>query len=203
MIPDPGDRDLLKDMWALDLPGVKEWLLCPGMLFQAKVKWWGDRGPRGRLHEGLDLLLYRDREDRVLRLTEETGVLAICDGVVVGMIPDFLGKSIIVEHALPSGKTGRLYAIYGHTRPTRGIGPGKAVNRGDGIAVIASPGLTPFPMAPHLHLSIAWSAQPIPCDRFSWNTIGISDTLSLLDPLRVVAIPHRIVGRDDPACRDL
>lgn len=200
MIRKPGGQGFFKGMWGLDLPGVKEWLFCPGMLFQAKGKWWGDRGPRRRPHEGLDLLLYRDQEGRVFCLNETTQIPAMSDGVVVGIIHDFLGKSVIVEHPLPDRNAGRLYSIYGHTRPTTAIGTGTAVSRGDIIATVASPGRPSLPMAPHLHISMAWSPQAIACDRLNWDTLGVADTLTLLDPLSAVACPYRILGNNDPAC---
>lgn len=200
MIPALGGSDPFKGIGLLDLAGVKEWLFCPGMLFQSRGKWWGDRGARPRPHEGLDLLLYQDQEGRILRLTEATAVQAVFDGVVVGIIPDFLGRSVIVEHASREESVGRVYAIYAHIRPMTGISPGTDVRRGDRIAVIALPDRAPFPMAPHLHLSIAWSARPIPEDQFNWNTIGVSNALVLMDPLRVVACPHRLLGKGDPAC---
>ena len=37
--------------------GFKEWLLWPGMLFDAEIKWWGNQGRRNKPHEGLDLCL--------------------------------------------------------------------------------------------------------------------------------------------------
>ena len=190
-------------MYGLDLPGVEEWLFCPGMLFQATGKWWEDRGRRRRPHEGLDLLLYRDQHGRVLHLNETTRIPVMSDGVVVGIIHDLLGKSVIVEHPVPDKDNERSYTIYGHTRPQNGIRAGTAVNRGDAIATVASPGRSAFPMAPHLHISIAWAPEPISHDRLNWDTIGASEMLTLLDPLSLIDWRYRILGSDDPACRGL
>jgi len=52
-------------------PGLKEWIFCPGMLFHAVCKWWGDKGTRNTPHEGLDLFLYKDQQDRIVRLDEK------------------------------------------------------------------------------------------------------------------------------------
>jgi len=125
------------------------------------------------------------------------------DGVVVGIIHDFLGKSIIVEHPVPDEDNERSYTIYGHTRPQNGICAGTAVSRGDIIATVALPGRSAFPMAPHLHISIAWAPTPFSCDHFNWDAIAASEMLTLLDPLRLIDWHYRILGSDDPACQGL
>jgi len=62
---------------ALDQGGFNGWVFCPGMLFNSTDKWWGDHGKRDKPHEGLDLCLYKDREDTILRLGEKAKVPAI------------------------------------------------------------------------------------------------------------------------------
>lgn len=62
--------------------------------------WWGDCGERDNPHEGLDLCLYRNMEDDILRLDEKTNIPAMSDGVVVKIINDFLGRSVILEPPL-------------------------------------------------------------------------------------------------------
>jgi len=203
VIRQSGGQDWIPRIGTLDFPGVEQWLFCPGMLFQSTEKWWGDRGSRPRPHEGVDLLLYLDRGDRVRRLDETAQIRAFLDGTVVGMIPDFLGESVIVEHPPPDENGDRVHLIYAHTRPSKEIAAGTRVSRGDAIATLALPGRSSFPMAPHLHVSVAQSAQPVGLDHFNWHTLGDSKVLTLLDPLGLAGIPHRIVGGDDPACRDL
>jgi len=203
VIGGPGGQGRFARTYRLDLPGLQEWLFCPGMLFQSTCKWWGDRGSRNRPHEGLDLLLYRDREGKVLHLTERTRIRVISDGMIVGIIQDFLGKSIIVEHAVPDGDDERCYTIYGHTSPQDGICGGMLINGGDIIGTVAAPGRTGFPMAPHLHLSIAWAPAPVSYDHFNWNTLAASELLTLLDPLAVISCDYRMLEHDAPACQDL
>ncbi|MBW1780941.1 MAG: hypothetical protein JRL30_09405, partial [Deltaproteobacteria bacterium] len=82
----------------LNEPGFKEWIFHPGMLFHATGKWWGDKALRHRPHEGLDLLLYRDQQDKIVSLDKKTRIPVMFDGVVVSIIHDFLGRSVIVEH---------------------------------------------------------------------------------------------------------
>ena len=96
---------------ALDQGGFKEWVFCPGMLFNSTDKWWGDQGKRDKPHEGLDLCLYKDREDKILRLGEKAKVPVIYDGIVVGIVDDFLGKSVIIEHLISDGRNNRLCKI--------------------------------------------------------------------------------------------
>jgi len=200
----PGGRGGFGELYGLNLTGVREWLFCPGMLFQSMGKWWGDRGSRNRPHEGLDLLLYRDQEERVLRLGEETPIPVMSDGVIVGIIQDFLGKSVIVEHPVHGRDDERHYIIYGHTRPQNGLCPGTAVRRGDVVGTVASPGRCgAFPMAPHLHISLAWAATPVSHGHFDWNTIGASELLTLLDPLSRMDFHYRLLGSEDPVCQGL
>jgi len=203
VIRNPGGEGGFGKLYGLDLPGVKEWLFCPGMLFRSTGKWWGDRGRRNRPHEGLDLLLYRDQEERVLRLSEATPIPVMSDGVVVGIIHDFLGKSVIVEHPVPDRDDERHYTIYGHTRPQKNIRAGTAVKRGEAIATVAPPGRSAFPMAPHLHISVAWAPTAVSPDHFNWDTMAVSELLTLLDPLPVISCRCRILVNDDPVCRRL
>ena len=110
----------------LDEQGFEAWAICPDMLFNAEDKWWGDRGRRDRPHEGLDLVLYRNRQERILRLGEETKIPVMYDGLVVNVIDDFLGKTLFIEHDLADGSDSRVYTIYGHTNPERIIDVGAA-----------------------------------------------------------------------------
>jgi hypothetical protein len=187
----------------LDERGLKEWIFCSGMLFHAVAKWWGDKGLRSRPHEGLDLFLYRDRKGRIARLDEKTRIPVMFDGVVVSVINDFLGKSVIVEHLLPDRDPGRVCTIYGHTHPHNDLHVGWGVQQGDIIATLADPGQSGFNMMPHLHISLGWIAKPVSYDRLNWDTIGASGMLTLLNPLDVITWPHYILDDTDPACRAL
>jgi murein DD-endopeptidase MepM/ murein hydrolase activator NlpD len=199
-----GSQGVFGVSFGLDFPDVREWLFCPGMVFWSRDKWWGDRaGLRPRPHEGVDLLLYRDRNGRVCRLDETVSIPAISKGAVAGIIRDFLGWSVIVEHSIPGRTDERRYTIYAHTRPRQGICTGTGVNRGDAIATVAVPSRTRrFPMAPHLHVSVAWAPRPISCDRLDWDAIATQENLRLLDPLTVIALDYRLVAAGDALCRE-
>ena len=184
----------------LDEPGLKEWIFCPGMLFHAECKWWGNRGPRDTPHEGLDMFLYKDRRDRIVRFDEKTRIPVMFDGVVVSIINDFLGNSVIVEHPFPDRDTGKVYTIYGHTNPLKDLHIGMELNQGDIVGTLADPGQSGFNVMPHLHISLGWASKTIPYGRLNWDTIGASDTLTLLDPLDIINWQYRTLEETDSIC---
>jgi hypothetical protein len=188
---------------ALDQGGFKEWLFCPGMLFNAPGKWWGDLGKRDKPHEGLDLCLYRDRRDRMLRIDARTRIPVMYDGIIVGIVNDFLGESVIVEHGLPDGDSSKFCTIYGHTNPYKGLHVGRIVREGDIIATLADSSESQANMFPHLHISLAWTSKSVSHDQLDWETIGAQNTLTLLDPLDVMDWPYQVLNHSYPPCRDL
>jgi hypothetical protein len=171
---------------ALDESGFKEWFFRPGMLFNSLDKWWGDHGKRDKPHEGLDICLYKDRHNRILRLDGKTKIPAMVHGVVVKIFNDFLGKSLIVEHDLPNKDSSRFCTIYGHTNPLAGLHVGSIVKEGDIIATLVESIESKHNILPHLHLSLGWTSKYISYDQLDWKTIGSRNTLTLLDPLHVM-----------------
>jgi len=164
--------------------GFKEWIFCPGMLFNAADKWWGDLGKRTRPHEGLDICLYRNRHNRIVCLGKGTAVPAMFDGVVVKIIDDFLGKSVIIDHSFPGHRP--FCTIYGHTIPEGGIKAGRRVKEGDIIAAIADTGRSETGLFPHLHITIGMISDKTSYKRMDWETIGNDDVLTLVDPISVI-----------------
>ena len=181
---------------ALDKGGFKGWVFCPGMLFNSTDKWWGDQGKRDKPHEGLDLCLYKDREDTILRLGEKAKVPAIYDGIVVRIVEDFLGKSVVIEHLLSDFDNNRLCTIYGHTIPEDDLHVGKIVKKGDVVVTLADSSRSKTNIFPHLHISLGWTSKGISYDRMDWESIGAPNTLTLLDPLQVIDWNHRILARE-------
>ncbi|MBW2602932.1 MAG: M23 family metallopeptidase [Deltaproteobacteria bacterium] len=171
---------------ALDEGGFKGWAFCPGMLFNSTDKWWGDRGKRGKPHEGLDLCFYKDREDTILRLGEEAKVPVIYNGRVVRIADDFLGKSVVIEHLLSDFDNNRFCTIYGHTIPEDNLHVGKIVKEGDVIATLADSSRSKTNILPHLHISLGWTSKVISYDRLDWENISAPNMLTLLDPLQVL-----------------
>jgi hypothetical protein len=175
--------------------GFKEWIFCPGMLFNALDKWWGDQGKRDKPHEGLDLCLYRDRRDRMHRLDEKTKIPVIYDGTVVGIVNDFLGKSVIIEHGLTDSDKNRFCTIYGHINPHKGLHVGRIVKEGDIIATLADLCNSKVKTLSHLHISIGWASKFISYDKLDWETIGAPNTLTLVDPLYVIGSHYCTLNR--------
>ena len=181
---------------AFDTGGFNGWVFCPGMLFNSTTKWWGDQDKRNTPHEGLDLCFYQDREDTILCLDEQTKVPVIYDGMVVRIIDDFLGKSVIIEHLFSDFHNNRLCTIYGHTIPEENLHVGKIVKAGEVIATLADAKMSKTNIFSHLHISLGWTAKGISYDRLDWRNIGTPNTLTLLDPLQVIDWHYLILTRE-------
>jgi len=181
---------------ALDDHGFEEWIFYPGMLFNAPDKWWGDQGKRDKPHEGLDLCLYKDRRGRMRRLDEKTKIPVIYDGVVVGIVNDFLGKSVIIEHDLADSDTNRFCTIYGHLNPHKGLHVGRVVKEGDIIATLADLRNLKVKILSHLHISLGWASKFISYNKLDWETIGAANTLTLMDPLYVIGRHYRALEKE-------
>ena len=181
---------------ALDRGGFKGWIFCPGMRFNSTDNWWGDQGKRNTLHEGLDLCFFKDGEGTILRLGEKTKVPVLYDGRVVGIIDDFLGKSVIVEHKIPNGRDRRLCTIYGHTIPEDNLHVGGIVRQGDVIATLAGERLLKTKILSHLHISLGWTSRKTAYDRLDWKNIGAPNRLSLLDPLPFIDGSYLVSERE-------
>jgi len=70
---------------------------------------------------------------------KKPGSRSCLTGVVVSIINDFLGNSVIVEHAFPDRDTGRVCTIYGHTNPIKDLHIGRGLKQGDIIGTLADP----------------------------------------------------------------
>jgi len=184
---------------ALDDRGFCEWVFYPGMLFNALDKWWGDKGKRVKAHEGLDLCLFRDRLDRIQRLDEKTRIPVLHGGMVVGIINDFLGKSVIIEHAPADGDDCRSCAIYGHTIPQGDLCVGRVLEEGDIIGTLADTSKTKANIYPHLHISLGWTSSVISYVKLDWETMGAPHNLLLQDPLLVFDCLYHVLGSDQVA----
>jgi len=171
----------------LDELGFQEWIFYPGMLFNAMDKWWGNQGKRKKPHEGLDLCLYRDRGDRIHSLDEKTKIPALYDGVIVRVMDDFIGKSVMVEHRLPDSDHLRFCTIYGHTNLPRGLHVGRVVKARDILATLARPNKSQRNIPPHLHISVGWIFKKISYENLDWETMGTLKSLKWLDPLQVIS----------------
>jgi murein DD-endopeptidase MepM/ murein hydrolase activator NlpD len=181
----------------LDKSGLRMWAFYPGMLFDGSDTWCGNPGKRARPHQGLDLCLYKDRLDRIQCVEAGTQIPAMYDGLVVNIYDDFLGMSIIVDHGPLNGDHSRLCTIFGHTCPDPGLHVGAGVKEGDVIATIADARATASGVSSHLHISVGWKPDGSPYHQLDWGSIGEPNTLTLLDPLQVMALRYTMLERQN------
>jgi murein DD-endopeptidase MepM/ murein hydrolase activator NlpD len=158
------------------------------MLFGASHAWWDDRDARPIPHEGLDLCLYRDLRGRVQGLEPGCQIPVLYDGVVVAVIDDYIGRSVIVRHSVSEFGTRDVdvraaCTMYGHTVPAPGLRAGATVRQGEVIAHVASVHKPGSDLRPHLHLSIGLVSRPIAYEALDWGAIGDPGTMRLIDPL--------------------
>jgi len=194
---------MLVEQNGLDHKGFESWIFCPGMQFNSMKKWWGDHGHRDFPHEGVDLCLYRDHANRMLRLDEKNRIPAIYGGVVKAIFKDYLGKAVIIEHENWASDDQRLLSIYAHTNPRNHIHIGAVVKQGDIIATLSDTSRSKANIIPHLHFSLGLPSASLCYDPFVWNIIRKPDLITLLDPLEVVELPYQALDPDNPYCLDL
>ncbi len=178
----------------------KCWVFCPGMLFEAPDKWWGDYGRRDFPHEGLDFCLYRDAADNLLRLDESTRIPVMHDGRVKALFNDYLGEAVVIEHESIAALPGKSISIYAHTKPQDGIRPGVKVREGDIIATIAGTGRSKTNILPHLHLSFGRPSVDIVYEPFVWNQMRDPRRVTLKNPQGLVDWPCEVLG---PKCQGI
>jgi murein DD-endopeptidase MepM/ murein hydrolase activator NlpD len=170
----------------LDNDTLKEWVFCPGMLFRANAQWWGDHRDRTTPHEGLDLCFYRDREGRIQSLDNSTWIPAMFEGTVVGIIPDFLGRSVVLRHQIPGDGARVFCTMYGHTNPESEMQIGQIVREGETIARLTHTRSSSTEVRAHLHLSIGLVPATFLFEGLDWAAIGDPGTMTLVDPLPTI-----------------
>ncbi|RJQ46183.1 MAG: M23 family metallopeptidase [Nitrospiraceae bacterium] len=171
---------------ALHEMGFKEWVFHPGMLFNSHEKWWDRPGERKTSHEGLDMCLFRDADNKISRLKINTKVPVMFDGVVTKILDDFMGKTIIIEHTFSNNKKSRLCTLYAHVMPHPDIHPGAIVSKGDIIAAIADTAGSRCGILPHLHISVLAISEDISYEELNWENIGTARGIVLMDPLEFI-----------------
>ena len=164
----------------------KEWLLCPEMLMDASEKWWGDFGIRDVRHPGLDLCCYRTSNDEIVYLDGHTKIPAMYNGILVGVINDFLGKSLILKHSIPGTEVEDFLTLYGHTHPEQSIHIGKVYKEGETIARVAETDSSRSGVRPHLHITMGQLSKSVLYDKLNWENMSDPETMTLIDPLQVI-----------------
>ena len=177
------------------------WVFGSGMQFGSPDKWWGDMGRRDFPHEGIDLCLYADRSGRVHQLGPDTRIPALQAGVVRSVFRDYLGKAIVIAHAVGPDTLEKVVSIYAHTRPLEGIVPGVVVSSGDVIATIADTRGSRARIPAHLHCSLGVAHPELDLDAFVWNDMRDVTRFRLHNPSAIIDWPIQLL--DDAAFRQL
>lgn len=192
--------EMLIEANELDRQDFKNWVFCPGMLFNSTGKWWGDHGRRDFPHEGIDLCLYNDISGRIHRLDEKIRIPVMHDGVVKALFADYLGQAVIIEHDGLRSETGRYISVYAHTKPLDEIKPGIAVKQGGIIGTIADTSRSKAKILPHLHLSFGRPSPGLVYEPFVWNIMRDPDRVTLLDPLNAIGWPWQVMDPNHEFC---
>ena len=170
------------------LAGFKSWLFQPGMEFNSRRTWWGEKQPRSRPHEGLDLCCFEDSRGQFRQVGPDLQIPATLAGKILKLAGDFLGESIYLAMrswrqtaggcAPPMATPGRWPNCRSANRWPRGKSsrrwppPGKKTR-----------------VPPHLHLTLAWIPLALDPDRLDWQNLGRDPAITLIDPLAVLALP--------------
>jgi len=166
------------------------------MMFRSMGKWWNGGGVRPVPHEGLDLCFFVNSQNDKFRLDETTDVPLIYDGIIVQVMDDYLGKTVIVSHH-PDGKTqSSLLTIYGHVFPDDNLRVGDKINEGDVFATISGVDNRQTTLLPHLHISLARPDMLPPADQLTWELLNKIDRSVFINPIDVLCLNHTIMEYD-------
>lgn len=158
-----------------------EWRFHPGMLFGSNEKWWA-QGKRATLHEGLDFYSFQDSSGKIHHVTEKTSVPLLFDGVIAAIFDDFLGKTVLVEHAQYPVGDNHLLTLYGHMIPYPHVKPGRNMAAGELLGVAAGSDDARSKVPAHLHLSVALVPPGFAVETLTWQSIA-KPPVVLCDPM--------------------
>jgi murein DD-endopeptidase MepM/ murein hydrolase activator NlpD len=148
------------------------------------LKWWPDVGVRPTLHEGIDFCYYGKPSGQECAFTPDIHVPVMAEGEVVAVCPDYLGRTVFLDHCHDSPL--RFLSIYAHMVPHPDIQAGRRVEAGEVIGTIADTTGRKNRMPAHLHLSIMEVEKEVPPEHFTWDLICNSELGRLLDPLQFI-----------------
>lgn len=166
-------------------------LFFQGMLFNSDRKWWGQKGGRRSLHEGIDVCFFESRRGQYFRLDESTDVPMIYDGRVEHITDDFLGKTVIARHfsdleGIPGADQPACLSLYGHLNPDKNLRVGDELKHGQVFAKIAGVGKKKQLLPPHLHLSLANPHLLPPAHKLEWEFLNTVDRKIFFDPIDIL-----------------
>ncbi len=152
------------------------------MLFQSETKWWGDKGPRGNKHNGLDLRFYEATDGTIETIAKGLKIPIIYDGRMVNIIKDFLGYSMFAAHEVYH-EDSQLFTIYGHVQPSADVSIGKSLREGTEIAALAG---RSHNVPSHLHISIVLIPMELSGKVLTWKAVDEDKSIRFLDPLQII-----------------
>ena len=161
----------------------EKWVFEPGMLFSSGTKWWGDKGARGRRHNGLDLRSYKACDGTLRTLEEGTRIPIIFDGRIVGAIRDFIGYSVFAAHEIYDRDSG-LFTIYGHVVQAPRVRIDETLREGTEIAAMAGSSAGKAPC--HLHISVAMIPRYRSFEALNWKVLEEDKAVRFFDPLDII-----------------
>ena len=147
--------------------GFDRWRFRPGMAFGERTEWWGPRGRRRTIHEGLDFV-EGFRRGNVSLIPEGVPARALASGEVAATLDDFMGKTVVVRHPSLTLQGGEVFhTLFSHIQTEapqplfvkKGEIMGKVGRRAD------------IRIRPHLHLTGAWFPVGFPFTEAGINTI--------------------------------
>lgn len=178
----------------LSAAGFDRFVFLPGMGFGAMEKWWPPAGRRTFSHEGVDLCLFQTRSNLLFRLDETIRVPLIHPGKIVGLIPDFIGKTVIASHRVSgNGHEDEFYTFYGHVTPDTHLAVGDTLNSGDIFARITDADIRRTRLPAHLHVSAAWCRRLPSAETLTWPLLNRMNRAAFIDPLYLLAIPYETI----------
>jgi hypothetical protein len=176
--------------------GFDRFLFFPGMLFNANEKWWGKGGLRAASHEGLDMCFFAGTIGEKFRLDETIQVPMVYDGIIVHIMDDFLGKTVVTRHDFGSTFSGPVLSLYGHTQPDPHLQIGDRIKQGEVFALISDAGKRSKLLPPHLHITLAKAWMLPPAGQLTWEMLNGVDRSVFMDPLVILDVDYSVMDND-------
>ncbi|MBC2714275.1 MAG: M23 family metallopeptidase [Desulfobacteraceae bacterium] len=172
-------------------------ILFQGMMFGSEKKWWGTKGIRRSLHEGLDLCFFTNTRNEYFRLDETVKVPMLYDGRVEHITEDFLGKTVITSHCFDDPDQPALLSLFGHLNPGKNLKIGDEIKQGQVFAKISGFENKKQILLPHLHISLTKSDLLPPANCLEWEFLNRVDRSVFMDPLKAISPKYSIIEHDD------
>lgn len=195
-IPISGFTSRLVEINHLNALGFDRFVFFPGMLFNSKEKWWGKGGLRAASHEGLDLCFFAGAGGTKFRLDETIHVPMVYDGVIVHMMDDFLGKTVVTRHDFGDAGHAQVLSLYGHMHPDPHLKIGDRICQGDVFACISDTQGRSTLLPPHLHITLAKSRMLPQTGQLTWEMLNQADRSLFIDPLIILDAAYSVIDYD-------